>query len=129
MELMKLEIVTPNGMIFDGNVKQVTLPGSEGEFGVLANHATLVSLLQAGVIVIETTDSKEIAVAINSGYVKVDEEKTTCIVDGAVAISGTDSDLAKALDDAKTLLKSAEASNTAIAAAVSKVEQIGKSIK
>ena len=129
MELMKLEIVTPNGMIFDGSVKQVTLPGSEGEFGVLANHATLVSLLQAGVIVIETTDSKEIAVAINSGYVKVDEEKTTCIVDGAVAISGTDSDLAKALDDAKTLLKSAEASSTAIAAAVSKVEQIGKSIK
>ncbi len=33
---MKLEIVTPNGVIFDAEVKQVTLPGSEGEFGVLA---------------------------------------------------------------------------------------------
>ena len=127
MELMKLEIVTPNGVIFDAEVKQVTLPGSEGEFGVLAKHATLVSLLDTGVIVIDKTDGSEVAVAINSGYVKVDEEKTTCIVDGAVALSGGDSDLAKALEAAKKLLKSTESSNAAIAAAVSKVEQIGKS--
>ncbi len=127
MELMKLEIVTPNGVIFDAEVKQVTLPGSEGEFGVLANHATLVSLLDTGVIVIDKADGSEVAVAINSGYVKVDEEKTTCIVDGAVALSGADSDLAQALEAAKELLKSTESSSTAIAAAVSKVEQIGKS--
>lgn len=127
MELMKLEIITPNGVIFDAEVKQVTLPGAEGEFGVLAKHATLVSLLDTGVIVIDKADGSEVAVAINSGYVKVDEEKTTCIVDGAVALSGTDSDLAKALEAAKELLKSAEASNTAIASAVSKIEQIGKS--
>jgi F-type H+-transporting ATPase subunit epsilon len=128
MELMKLEIVTPNGVIFDAEVKQVTLPGSEGEFGVLANHATLVSLLDTGVIVIDKADGSEVAVAINSGYVKVDEEKTTCIVDGAVALSGADSDLAQALEAAKELLKSAESSSTAIAAAVSKVEHIGKSL-
>ncbi|WP_309498967.1 ATP synthase F1 subunit epsilon [Sulfurovum sp.] len=127
MELMKLEIVTPNGVIFDAEVKQVTLPGQEGEFGVLPKHATLVSLLDTGVIVIEKADGKEVAVAINSGYVKVDEEKTTCIVDGAVALSGDDSDLAQAIAEAKKLLKSTEASNAAIASAVSKVEQIGKS--
>ncbi len=128
MELMKLEIVTPNGVIFDDEVRQVTLPGSEGEFGVLPRHATLVSLLDTGVIEIIKADGKEVAVAINSGYVKVDEEKTTCIVDGAVALSGEDSDLAKALSEAKELLKKAESSNTVIAAAVSKVEQIGKSL-
>ena len=128
MELMKLEIVTPSGVIFDAEVKQVNLPGSEGEFGVLPRHATLVSLLDTGVIVINKEDGSEVAVAINSGYVKVDEEKTTCIVDGAVALSGEGSDLAKALDEAKALLKSAESSNVAIAAAVSKVEQIGKSL-
>lgn len=127
MELMKLEIVTPNGVIFDAEVKQVTLPGHEGEFGVLAKHATLVALLDTGVIVIDKADGKEVAVAINSGYVKVDEEKTTCIVDGAVALSGDDSDLAHALEEAKKLLKSTQASNAAIASAVSKVEQIGKS--
>ncbi len=127
MEQMKLEIITPNGMIFDGEVKQVNLPGSEGEFGVLAGHATLVSTLDTGVIVIDKEDGTELAVAINSGYVKVEEDKTTCIVDGAVALSGSDSELSKALEEAKELLKSAETSNTAIAAAVSKVEHIGKS--
>jgi len=127
MELMKLEIVTPNGVIFDNKVKQVTLPGSEGEFGVLSGHATLLSLLDTGVIVIYNEDGSEVAVAINSGYVKVEEEKTTCIVDGAVAISGDDSDIAKALEKAKALLHSTEASSAAIASAVSKVEHIGKS--
>lgn len=127
MKTMKLEVVTPNGVVFDGEVKQVTLPGSEGEFGVLPEHATMVSLLNAGVIVYERADSQEVAVAINSGYVKVEEEKTTCIVDGAVAISGDDSHIAKALEEAKKLLKSAEASSTAIATAVSRVEQIVKS--
>lgn len=127
MELMKLEIVTPTGVIFDAEVKQVTLPGSEGEFGVLPKHATLVSLLDTGVIVINKADGSELAVAINSGYVKVDEEKTTCIVDGAVSLSGEDGDIAAALEEAKKLIKSTEASASAIAAAVSKVEQIGKS--
>jgi len=128
MELMKLEIVTPNGVIFDDEVRQVTLPGSEGEFGVLPKHATLVSLLETGVIEIIKADGNRSAVAINSGYVKVDEEKTTCIVDGAVALSGEDSDLAKALNEAKELLRKAASSDMVIAAAISKVDQVGKSL-
>lgn len=127
MELMKLEIITPNGVIFDGNVTQVNLPGSEGEFGVLAGHATLVSLLETGVIVYNREDGREVAVAINSGYVKVDETKATCIIDGAVALSGDDTDISKAINAAKELLKSTESSNSAIASAVAKVEQIGRS--
>ena len=127
MKLMKLEIVTPKGTIFDGEAKQVTLPGSEGEFGVLPEHAALVSLLSTGIITIEMPDSSKIDVAINSGYVKVDESKVSCIVDGAVALSAGDSDISRKLEEARDLLKSAETSSTAIAAAVSKVEQIGKS--
>ena len=127
MKLLKLEIVTPKGTIYDGEAKQVTLPGSEGEFGVLPEHATLVSLLTTGVIAIEMPDASKIDVAINSGYVKVNESKVTCIVDGAVALTAGDSDIAKKIKEATELLKSAETSNTAIAAAVSKVEQIGKS--
>jgi len=85
MKLLKLEIVTPEGVTYEAEVKQVTLPGSEGEFGVLAEHATLVSLLKAGIITIEAEDSTIIDVAINSGYVKVDENKVSCIVDGAIS--------------------------------------------
>jgi len=126
MELLKLEIVTPNGVIFDDEVKQLTVPGGEGEFGILAGHAAVVSLLDAGVITIERKDNKEVSVAINGGYVKVEEEKTLCMVDGAVALSGDDTNLAKALAEAKELLEKAQSSSTTIAAAISKVESIKK---
>ncbi|MCK4442286.1 MAG: F0F1 ATP synthase subunit epsilon [Sulfurovaceae bacterium] len=128
MKLMKLEIVTPLGVIFDDEVKQVTLPGSEGEFGVLPEHASLVSLLDTGVIVIDTKEGKELSVAVDAGYVKVEENKTLCVVDGAVALNGEGSDLAKAIDEAKELLQKAQSSSTAIAAAMGKVEHISKSL-
>jgi len=128
MKLMKLEIVTPLGVIFDDEVKQVTLPGSEGEFGVLPEHSSLVSLLKTGVIVIETKDNREVSVAINSGYVKVEENKTLSIVDGAVALSGDDNNLAQAIKEAKELLLKAGESSMAIASAISKVEHISKAL-
>ena len=124
MELMKLEIVTPLGVIFNDEIKQVTIPGSEGEFGVLAGHATLVSLLDPGVMVIETKESKEISVAINGGYVKVDEEKTMCVVDGAVSLDAEDSELSASIEEAKALLKKAGGASMALASAMSKVDSI-----
>ncbi|NEW60450.1 F0F1 ATP synthase subunit epsilon [Sulfurovum sp. bin170] len=127
MKLMKLEIVTPEGVIFDDEIKQVTIPGSEGEFGVLADHATLVSLLKAGVMVIETADSKEISVAVNGGYVKVEEEKTLCVVDGAVALNAEGTELASKLEEAREMLEKAQSSSKAdILAAKSKIDGISK---
>ncbi len=126
MNTMKLEIVTPHGLVYDGDIAQVTLPGKEGEFGVLPEHASLVALLDAGVIAIDLGNHKEINVAINGGYVKVDESKVSCIVDGAVALNDDDGQLSARLDEAKELLKKAETSSTAIATAVGKVESIAK---
>lgn len=128
MKLMKLEIVTPKCIIYDGEAKQVTLPGSEGEFGVLPEHATLVSILTTGIITIEMPNGTVTDVAINSGYVKVDESKVTCIVEGAVALKSDDSDIAKKIEEATELLRSAQPSHAAIASAVGRVERIGKSI-
>ena len=64
MDTIRLSIVTPNGEIFNDDVKTVTLPGKEGEFGVLPGHSSLISSLTVGVIVIEKANSTE-AVAIN----------------------------------------------------------------
>lgn len=128
MKLMKLEIVTPKGIIYDGEAKQVTLPGSEGEFGVLPEHATLVSILATGIITIEMPNSTVTDVAINSGYVKVDESKVTCIVDGAVALKSDDSNIAKKIEEATELLRKAQPDSIGIASAVGRVERMGKSI-
>jgi len=126
MGLLKLEIVTPEGVIFDDDAKQVTVPGSEGEFGVLAGHAAVVSLLSAGVITIHRKDDREVQVAVNGGYIKVDEDKTLCMVDGAVALSGDDTNLAKNIAKAKELLEKAQASTLTVAAAVTKMDNLQK---
>ena len=127
MDTMKLEIVTPHGQIFSGNVKSATFPGAEGEFGVLPEHASLVSLLEAGVIEIEKEDGTVDSIVIDSGYVKVDENKTLVVVEGAVPIVGeTESDMAKAIKEAKELIKKASNSDFAIANVEAKVETAAK---
>ena len=130
MNTLKLEIVTPTGQIFANNVKSVTLPGKEGEFGVLPNHASLVTLLQAGVIDIELNDGNHDVVAINWGHVKVDENSVTVLADGAVSIGGVnESEVAKSLEAAKKLLESISNSDIAIAIATSKIDSIAKTRK
>jgi len=126
MKTMKLEIVTPGGAIYNGDIKQVTLPGEQGEFGVLPEHASLVSLLDAGVIDIETVEGKEILVAINSGYVKVDENKVLCIVDGAVSLNDEEGMMSDNIQAAKDLLTSAKATSTTMANVMSKIESVGR---
>jgi len=126
MASMKCEIITPNGEIFSGNIASITLPGSEGEFGVLPHHASLVTLLSSGVIEIEKEDKSKELVAIDWGHVKVDEGKVTILAEGAVAISGSGSDIAKALEEAKELVSSMSDSDVAIATATAKLESVAK---
>ncbi len=123
METLNLEIVTPSGSIFNGQVLEVTLPGEEGEFGVLPHHAALTTLLKAGVVDIEKTDKTVESIVVNWGVVQVDEAKVVVLVDGAVAIRGeSESEIAKALEAAKTLLSDVSDSNLAIASVSAKIE-------
>jgi len=121
MDTLKLSIVAPNGQIFSDDVKTVTLPGKEGEFGVLPGHASLVSSLTVGVIIIEKADSTE-AVAINWGHVKVSETSVDVLVDGAVALtSGADSEIAKNIEAAKDLVNSVKDANVSLAAVEARI--------
>lgn len=121
MDTIKLSIVTPNGEIFNDDVKTVTLPGKEGEFGVLPGHSSIVSSLTVGVIIIEKADSTE-AVAINWGHVKVDEKSVDVLADGAIALtSGQDSEIAKNIEAAKDLVNSVKDSNISVASVEAKI--------
>ena len=116
MDTLRLTIVTPNGEIFNKDVKSVTLPGKEGEFGVLPNHAALVSSLTVGVIEIEKKDALIEAIAINWGHVKVSEDAVDILVDGAVSLSGNDdSDTFAKLEEAKKLVNSVQDANISMA--------------
>ncbi len=128
MDMMKLEVVTPLGLIFSKEVKQVTLPGSEGEFGILPGHASLVSLLKAGVIDIELENGKHEVVAINWGHVKVDETKVTVLADGAVSVHGdSESEIAASIESAEKLLESMCDSDVTFATAKAKIENVARS--
>ncbi|WP_415398124.1 ATP synthase F1 subunit epsilon [Sulfurimonas sp. CS5] len=123
MDKLKLEILTPNGEIFNDNVISVTLPGEEGEFGVLPHHSSLSTLLEAGIIDIEKDDKSIESILINWGVVQVDEAKVIVLVEGAVAIRGdSESDIANALEDAKKLINDIADANPAIAAATARIE-------
>ena len=123
MDKLKLEILTPNGEIFNDDVVSVTLPGEEGEFGVLPHHASLSTLLEAGVIDIEKDNKAIESILINWGVVQVDEAKVIVLVEGAVAIRGdSESDIANALEEAKQLINDIADANPAIASVSAKLE-------
>lgn len=129
MEKLKLEILTPNGVIYQGSAISVTLPGEEGEFGVLAEHSSLTTLLEAGVIDIEKEDKSVESVLINWGLVQVDEKKVIVLVEGAVVIRGdSEGDVAKALSDAKELIESIKDNNPAIATVTARLESAAQSL-
>lgn len=129
MSKLKLEILTPNGVIYSGSALSVTLPGEEGEFGVLAEHSSLITLLEAGVVDIEKEDKSVESILINWGVVQVDEEKVIVLVEGAVAIRGdNESAVAKALNDAKELIESIKDNNPAIATVTARLESAAQNL-
>mgnify|MGYP002629724872 CR=1 FL=1 len=129
MNKFKLEILTPNGEIFNGEAVNVVLPGEEGEFGVLAGHASLTTLLEAGVVDVEKEDKSVESILINWGVAQVDEEKVIILVEGAVAIRGeNESEIADALEDAKKLISDIADSNPAIASATAKIESAAQGL-
>ena len=129
METLNLEILTPSGPIFNGKALTVTLPGEEGEFGVLPKHASLTTLLSAGVIDVEKEDKTVESVVVNWGVVQVDEEKVVVLVDGAVAIRGKDeNEIASALESAKKLVQDIADSSSAIATVSAKIESAAQKL-
>ncbi|PAF44213.1 ATP synthase F1 subunit epsilon [Helicobacter sp. 11S02596-1] len=127
MEELVVNIVTPYGEIFSGGVKSVTLPGVEGEFGVLMGHSDMLSLLKSGVIEIERTNNERDLVAINWGYAEVTSSQVDILADGAVVIGGKDeNEISNAISSAKKLLEEATSDRVAISSVVSKIETSAK---
>ncbi len=129
MDTLKLEIITPNGLIYNGNAQSVTLPGKEGEFGVLPKHSSLTTLLNAGIVDVVKEDKSIESVLIDWGLVEVDETKVVVLVEGAVAIRGkSEGEISKSLNAAKELLESIKDSNPAIASVMSKLESAAQNL-
>ena len=79
---LRLEIVTPEKMAFQGIVEEVTVPGTEGQFGVLKGHAALLSSVDIGELSF-TQDHKKAYYAVNAGYAEVTATRVTILVETA----------------------------------------------
>ena len=102
-ELM-LEIVTPEKLAFSGRVEEVTIPGSEGEFGVLRGHTPLLSFVDVGILNF-TREGKKTYYAVNTGYTEVTSSKVTVLVETAERSDDIDVERAKkARDRAEEML-------------------------
>ena len=90
---LKLEIVTPERLVYQDEVDAVVLPGSEGELGVLPHHAPLVSTLGVGELRIRKAGQEE-SFAIAGGFLQVRPDKV--VVMAELADMASDIDLEKA---------------------------------
>ena len=91
---LTLEIVTPEKLAFRGAVEEVTIPGTEGEFGVLKGHASLLSSVDVGELSF-TREHKKVRYAVNTGYAEVTSAKVTILVETAERSDQIDLDRAR----------------------------------
>jgi len=112
MAELHLEFVSPESVLFSGDVDQVDLPGAEGDMGILAAHAPLVTVLRPGIVTIYRGGARE-PIVVTGGFAEVGPAGLTVLADRAVAradfdtatlaaeIKDTEEDVADATDEAQ----------------------------
>ena len=89
MATFHFDLVSPEKLLFSGEVEQVDVPGSEGDFGVLAGHAPLVSLLRPGILTVHAGGGSE-RIVVLGGFVEVSAEGLTVLADVATSVEDID---------------------------------------
>ncbi|GIV42277.1 MAG: hypothetical protein KatS3mg034_1587 [Vicingaceae bacterium] len=78
--MMTIEIISPEEIIYSGEIVAATFPGKEGSFGVLKNHAPLISTLKKGKIEVTDVHGKKSQYDVNGGVVEVNGNKIIVLV-------------------------------------------------
>ena len=79
---MKLEILTPDKTVYEGEVTSVTVPGTMGSFEVLKDHAPIISTLEDGKVTIRSGKTGEEIFFIKGGVVEVINNKIIVLAEG-----------------------------------------------
>ena len=86
---MRLEILTAEGVLFDGDVDSVVAPGSEGELGILPHHAALMTMLQPGELRYRASGA-EAYLAVHGGFMEVRGDHVIVLADAAEHVDAID---------------------------------------
>jgi len=81
---MQVQLITPEKILFAGDASYVQICGTNGEFGVLPNHAPLVSTLKEGTVGVELASGEKREFNVKSGVAEVSPDAVTLLVEEAV---------------------------------------------
>ncbi len=79
---MNLVILSPEKEIFAGEVKSVIVPGSEGQFEMLQNHAAIVSSLKSGEVKVTKANGEKVTFGVDGGFVECLHNEVAVLVSG-----------------------------------------------
>ena len=97
-DTLKLEIVTPESVIYSEDVDMVTLPGSEGETGIYPNHVPLMTKVQAGELVVKRSGAEEV-LAVGEGFAEITGDHVAILTDNAIDSADIDEAAAEEAKD------------------------------
>ena len=89
MATFHFELVSPERLIFSGDVEQVDVPGEEGDFGVFAGHAPLVATLKPGVLSIHGAGERQ-RIVVYGGLAEIGADGLTVLAEEAVPVADLD---------------------------------------
>jgi F-type H+-transporting ATPase subunit epsilon len=79
---MKLEILTPDKKVYEGEIRSVTVPGTMGSFEVLKDHAPIISTLEDGKVIIRKDNSPVETISIKGGVIEVLNNSIMVLAEG-----------------------------------------------
>lgn len=89
MATFHFDLVSPEKLLFSGEVDQVDVPGAEGDFGVLASHSPLVATLRPGILTVRSAGSER-KIVVLGGFAEVSPEGLTVLADVAENVADID---------------------------------------
>jgi len=99
---LKFDLVAPERLLFSGDVQQVVVPGTDGEFTVLADHAPLVTTMKPGVVTVTGTDGRTERIFVRGGFAEVNARGLTILAEEALPVAELSADkLARDIRDAE----------------------------
>lgn len=108
-KFLSVEIVTAQNVVYKGKASSVSVQGSQSPFTILYNHSPIVSSLDDGILKIKDADDKKLVFITSSGFVEVNKNIVSVLVEYAEDINKFDVlKMNKLIDSAKEKLNSAE---------------------
>ncbi|ETR77610.1 F0F1 ATP synthase subunit epsilon [Afipia sp. P52-10] len=89
MATFHFDLVSPEKLVFSGEVEQVDIPGSEGDFGVMAGHAPLVATVRPGIMTV-TAGGKQEKIVVLGGLAEISAKGLTVLADVATSVADID---------------------------------------